>query len=197
MSRILVLFQRPATTTRSLPSFLNPQMRAIGSIEPVMWLLGQLNSLTTVVLFLISMCYIIAGSSAHAEALRDPALSVFSLRESQESATSPKSKAECTQDQYRRPTRDLERALTKRLEILYPNMCPGPDGQTFAIRKKETEFQGDVAATVSYVLVLFETCEEGSPYEALPRQERWAYSGKEWKFVGDDSPILNYDRHKK
>jgi hypothetical protein len=195
MSTILLLFQRLSTTTQSLRSVVNSQVRAIGSIGPMTWLLGQLTSLTRVILFLMSMCHIVAGSSARAEA--NPALNVFSPLESQESATSPKSKTYCTQDQYRRPTRELERVLIKRLEILYPNMCPGPDGQTFAIRKEETECQGDVAATVSYVLVLFETCEEGSPYEALPRGERWAYRGKEWQFVEDDSPILNYDRHKK
>ena len=154
-------------------------------LEPVMCRLRQRRRLAIAVLLLISIGGNLVGSSALAQSPPGPVLNFLSPPESLATVATPKAKADCTQDQCRRSTQELEHALFARLELLHPDTCLRSGGRTFAIREEENRFQGNLA-TVSYVLVLFETCEEGSPYEASPHKEKWAYKAKGWQFVEQD-----------
>jgi len=106
-----------------------------------------------------------------------------------------KSKVVCAQDRSRRARQELDRAIHARVEALYPDQCQGMDGQTFNLRMGEIRIQGD-AATVSYVLVLFETCEEGSPYEASRHHEKWLRTAKGWELAEDGERLAIYSEHK-
>ena len=78
---------------------------------------------------------------------------------------------------------ELDRAIRARMEALYSNFCRGfESGRVFDIQNEEIRFQGNVA-TVSYVLVVFESCEEGAPYEATREKEVWIRMAKGWEHV--------------
>jgi hypothetical protein len=179
---------RPPVRHHPVPGSLTPTLHVTLMLETAVRRLLQCRCLTITVL-VVGIGDMIAGSPARAQTSHGPPLNVHSLPVSRETETNPKAKTNCTQDRCRRLTQELDHALSARLELLYPNTCEGSDGQTFAIREEESRFQGNVA-TVSYVLVLFETCEEGSPYEASSHEEKWAYKAQGWQFVEDVSSIL-------
>lgn len=156
-------------------------------LKPVVCRLWQYRRLTITVLLLINIGGNLVGSSAPAQTPQGPVSSFRSPPESRAAVATLKANSDCTQDQCRRPPQDLEHALFARLKLLYPDTSLGSDGPAFAIREEESWFQGNLA-TVSYVLVLFETSEEGSPYKASPHKEKWAHRAKEWQFVEDVSP---------
>jgi hypothetical protein len=179
---------RPPVRHHPVPGSLPPTLHVTLMLETAVRRLLQWRCLTITVL-VVGIGDMIAGSPARAQASHGPPLNVHSLPVSRETETNPKAKTNCTQDRCRRSTQELDHALSARLELLYPNTCEGSDGRTFAIREEEIRLQGNVA-TVSYVLVLFETCEEGSPYEASSHEEKWAHKAKGWQFVKDVSSSL-------
>ena len=78
---------------------------------------------------------------------------------------------------------ELDRAIRARLEASYPDFCRGfGSGRIFDVQNEEIRFDGN-AATVSYVLVVFESCEEGAPYQAFRQTETWIRRAKAWKPV--------------
>ena len=179
---------RPPVSRRPVPGSLPLTLHVTLMLETAVRRLLQCRCVTITVL-LVGIGDMIAGSSAKAQTPQSPLLTDLSLPVSRETETNPKAKTNCTQDRCRRSTQELDHALSARLEVLYPNTCKGSDGRTFDIREEESRLQGNIA-TVSYVLVLFETCEEGSPYEASSHEEKWAYKAKGWQFVEDVSSIL-------
>jgi hypothetical protein len=178
---------RPPVSHRPVPGTLRLTLHVTLMLETAVRRLLQCRCLTITV-FLVGIGDMIAGSSARPQTPQGPLSNVLSLPVSRETETNPKA-TNRTQDRCRRSTQELDHALSARLELLYPDTCKGSDGQTFAIREEKSRFQGNVA-TVSYVLVLFETCEQGSPYEASSHEEKWTYKAKGWQFVEDVSPIL-------
>ena len=178
---------RPPVSHRPVPGTLPLTLHVTFMLETAVRRLLQYRCLTITV-FLVGIGHMIVGSSARAQTPQGPLLTVLSVPVSRETETNPKAKTNCTQDRCRRTTQELDHALSTRLGLLYPNTCEGSDGRTFDIREEESRLQGNIA-TVSYVLVLFETCEEGSPYEASSHEEKWAYKAKRWQFVEDVSSI--------
>ena len=86
---------------------------------------------------------------------------------------------QCTGDRNRRE--EIDRAIRDRIEVLYANCRKAFEGgQIFDIQMEEIRIQ-DNSAIVSYVLVLFENCEEGAPiYEASRYKEHWIRRAKRW-----------------
>jgi hypothetical protein len=140
-------------------------------------------------LLLVNICITILGPSAQAQTPRDPKANVLTAPEPRDTGADSKSKVVCTQDRSRRARQEIDRAIHARLEILYPDQCRELGGQTFDLRKEEIRLQGN-AASISYVLVLFETCEEGAPYEASRHKEKWVRTTKGWEPVEDDARLV-------
>ena len=78
---------------------------------------------------------------------------------------------------------EQDRAIRARLEDSYPDFCRGfGSGRIFDVQDEQTRFDGNTA-TVSYVLVIFESCEEGAPYQAFRETETWIRRANAWKPV--------------
>ena len=78
---------------------------------------------------------------------------------------------------------ELDRAIRARLEASYPDFCQGlGSGRIFDVQNQEIRIDGNTA-TVSYVLVVFESCEEGAPYQAFRETETWIRRTNAWKPV--------------
>ena len=78
---------------------------------------------------------------------------------------------------------ELDRSLRARIEAWFPNLCRGfESGRTFDIQDEQIQIEGNIAK-VSYVLVVFESCEEGAPYQASRETETWVRRANGWKRV--------------
>jgi len=68
---------------------------------------------------------------------------------------------------------ELDRAIRARLEGSYPDFCRRfGSGRIFDVLDEEIRIDGDTA-TVSYLLVVFDNCEEGAPYSGFRETETW------------------------
>jgi hypothetical protein len=144
--------------------------------------------LTATTLLMLGLCGVILGSSAQAQNQQDPLGLVRTRPGGRDAGADPNSKLfRCARDRNRLDREEIDRAIRSRIETLYPNYCRGfESGRIFDIQMEEICIQGN-AATVSYVLVLFETCEEGAPYEASRHKEKWIRRTKGWE-RGDVGP---------
>jgi hypothetical protein len=131
---------------------------------------------------MLSVCGVILGSSAQAQNPQDPLGLVRTPPGGRDAGADPNSKLfRCARDRNRLAREEIDRAIRSRIETLCPNYCRGfESGRIFDIQMEEIWIQGN-AATVSYVLVLFETCEEGAPYQASRQKENWIRRSKGWE----------------
>jgi hypothetical protein len=75
------------------------------------------------------------------------------------------------------PDQEIDRAIRDHFAT---NYCRG-NGRSFDIQIDEIRIQGK-SAIVSYALVFFESCEEGSPViEVSPHKERWIRGTNGWE----------------
>lgn len=82
---------------------------------------------------------------------------------------------------------ELDHAVRARIETSHPTFCARfGDGRTFDIQDEEIRLQGNVAR-ISYLLVLFVSCEEGAPYEAIRLSETWVRNAKAWEWVAEST----------
>jgi hypothetical protein len=131
-------------------------------------------------LLLMSSCSLIIGSSARAHSPQDPAV-VVSAPAAKAVGVDPNAKViQCTWDRNRRE--EIDRAIRDRIATLYPNCRQSFEGgRIFDIQMEDIRVQGN-SAIVSYVLALFENCEEGAPvYEASRHKEHWIRGAKRWE----------------
>jgi hypothetical protein len=142
---------------------------------------------------LLIACWTILGSRVQANNLQDPFVVVRTTQRVTPVRISSSSKVStCTGDQ--KECEEIDRGIRDRANYLYQNYCePSESGRIFDIQMEEIRIQGN-AATVSYVLVLFESCEEGAPYRTCPQQERWVRSIKEWEFKENAKGTLERDQ---
>jgi hypothetical protein len=86
----------------------------------------------------------------------------------------------CASDQDQRE--EINRAIRDHFEALYQNHCQGfESGKIFDIQMEEIHIQGK-SAIVSYVIVFFETCEEGAPLSEVSRhKEHWIRGTNGWE----------------
>jgi hypothetical protein len=86
----------------------------------------------------------------------------------------------CAPDRDQRE--EIDRAIRDHFATLYPNYCRGfESGQIFDIQMEEIRIQGK-SAMVSYLLVFFESCEEGAPLSEVSRhEEHWIKGTNGWE----------------
>jgi hypothetical protein len=131
---------------------------------------------------MLSVCCVILDSSAQEQNPQDPLGLVRTPPGGRDAGADPNSKDfPCARDRNRLAREEIDRAIRSRIETLYPNYCRRfESGRVFDIQMEEIRMRGN-AATVSYVLVLFESCEEGAPYEASRQKENWIRRTKGWE----------------
>jgi hypothetical protein len=142
---------------------------------------------------LLIACWTILGLRVQAKNLQDPLVVVRTTQRVIPVRISPSSKVStCTGDQ--KECEEIDRHIRDRINYLYPNYCGASEsGRIFDIQMEEIRIQGN-AATVSYVLVLFESCEEGAPYRTCPQKERWVRRAKEWECEESAKGTLGRDQ---
>jgi hypothetical protein len=124
---------------------------------------------------------VILGSSARAQNPQDPSVLVPTAPEARDAAADPNAKVcRCARDRNRRE--GIDRAIRDHFATLYQDYCRGfESGRIFDIQMEEIRIQGN-SAIVSYVLMLFETCEEGAPLsEASRYKEHWIRRANGWE----------------
>ena len=85
------------------------------------------------------------------------------------------------------PDQEIDRAIRDHFAT---NYCRG-SGRSFDIQIDEIRMQGK-SAIVSYALVLFESCEEGSPViEVSQHKERWIRGTSGWE-PASPQPVERY-----
>ena len=107
--------------------------------------------------------------------------------------------ARASNDQSRQ---DLDHAIRARIEDWYQDnridLCRGLAGMRFDIEDEEILLQRK-AATVTYTLVQFESCEEGAAYDKVRRTETWIRKAEAWEKVeaglqGSGADKISLDR---
>jgi hypothetical protein len=139
------------------------------------------NRAAATTLLILSLYGVILGSSARAQNPRDPSVLVPTAPDARDAAVDPNAKvSRCARDRDRRE--EIDRAIRDHFATLYQNYCRGFESdRIFDIQMEEIRIQGD-SAIVSYVLVLFETCEEGAPLsEASRHKEHWIRKTNGWE----------------
>jgi hypothetical protein len=86
------------------------------------------------------------------------------------------------EDHCQKAHHEVEVALRAHMARLYADRCRGLAGPSFELRIDSVHVHDDTAA-VSYTLIVFESCEEGAPYESIQAQENWVRTGDSWRPV--------------
>jgi hypothetical protein len=123
---------------------------------------------------------VIIGLQARAQNPQDPAVFVPAPVAREAGADPNATVFQCARNRNRRE--EIDRAIRDRIATLYPNCAQAfESGRIFDIQMEEIRIQGK-SAIVSYVLVFFETCEEGAPLSEVSRhKEHWIRGTDGWE----------------